>query len=340
MSKNLLAIAGRGRERLCRLPILLAGNFALIATLSFVHPARNAAAQQNAPCQQPCANLATAPAPAGQAHQLPPAKNFIEYWYGPDYRTPFVLKANSGSPADISRNTVEYKHLDFWSLGTNFVDLTFNQSGTVEPAASGGAGASEIYATLRSSLGLHRIVDSRQFAHGPLRDVDAEVGADLQTKNSAMAPAQRTLFVGPRLEWRMPQGSSLGVGLHLRKEWNYNGILGKAVEFNPGFNIEPAWNLHFRAGRLQMAEIGFAEFNTPKGRDGNGVQTVSEFLTRNFVSIDVGDSVFHRTESVKFNAGLWYWHNQYGEPSSEPVTGQLVPIFGIAVSLDGGKAHR
>ena len=277
---------------------------------------------------------------AEQSRRLPPAKNFIEYWYGSDYRTPFVVNPNSGSAADIPRNTVEYKHLDFWSLGSNFADLTVNQSGMAEPAASGGAGATEVYATLRSSIGLHRIADSRQFSHGPLRDIDAEAGADLETKNSAMAPAQRTIFVGPKLEWRLPQGSSLGVGLHLRKEWNYNGILGKAVEFNPGFNIEPAWNLPFRVGKLQMAEIGFADFNTPKGRDGNGVQTVSEFLVRNFVSIDAGDFVFHRTELVKLNAGLWYWHNEYGEPSSAPGTGQLVPIFGLAVSLDGGQAHR
>src|SRR5215472_84554 len=81
----------------------------------------------------------------------------VSYWYGSAYHTPFVLKPGTFQTADIRRNSLEYTHLGFWSLGSNFADLMVNQSDSAEPASNGGTGATEVYAILRSDLGLNEM---------------------------------------------------------------------------------------------------------------------------------------------------------------------------------------
>jgi len=55
-------------------------------------------------------------------------------------------------------------------------------------------------------------------------------------------------------------------------------------------------------------------------------------------SADVGAVLFHRSQLVEVSGGLWYWHNEYGKPSSDPGAGQATPFVGLAFHLDGGRA--
>jgi hypothetical protein len=265
--------------------------------------------------------------------------NVVSYWYGPYYRTPFVLTSTTGQAADIQRNALEYSHLSFWTFGSNFADLMLNQSSMAEPASNGGSGATELYATLRSDLGLNEATHTKTFQKGPLRDISIELGANLETKNSSFAPSERTLYFGPKLQMALPRGY-FNVGLHLRKEWNHEGVLGKSESYDPDFNIEPTWMLPFKVGKMYLAYSGFAEYNTQKGKDSFGTQMVPEFLLRNFLTVDVGGLLFHKPQVVDLNCGFWYWHNEYGKPSSDTGAKQMTPMFGLALHLDGVRQHR
>ena len=276
---------------------------------------------------------------APSASHRPAGSDEVTYWYGSLYRTPFVMQPNSGNPADIQRSSLEYNHVGFWSLGSNFADVIVNQSGMAEPSSGGGSGATELYATLRSDFGLNEMTRTRAFHFGPVRDVAIEVGANLETKNSSFAPAERTIYFGPQIQFAVPRGY-FNVGLHLRKEWNHEGVLGKSEDYSPDVNIEPTWMFPFAVGKVHMAYSGFADYNTQKGMDSFGTPTVGEFLIRNAVSVDVG-ALMGRSQLVEVNGGFWYWHNEYGKPqATKPGAEQMVPMIGLTVHLDGGSGKH
>jgi len=271
----------------------------------------------------------------GEAH----GTAVLSYWYGASYHTPFVLNETTGKAADIARNAVEFTHAAQWGLLSSFTDVTVSQSSIAEPAVSGGTGATEIYAILRPGVGLNAATRSSAFTFGPVRDVVFEIGANLETKNSSFAPAERTLYVGPKVVFAMPRGF-VNVGLHYRKEWNHEGVLGQVEDYEPNFNVEPTWLLPFALGKAHLSYSGFAEYNTAKGRDSFGTETRPEFLLRNSVNIDVGLLMFGRSQMVDLSGGFWYWHNEYGKPASDPGATQMTPIVGLTFHLDGGRSIR
>ena len=110
-----------------------------------------------------------------------------------------------------------------WERGaslSNFADVMVNMSNLAEPANGGGSGATETYFILRPGIDLNELSHSRVFHKGPLRDVVFEFGANLETKNSSYAPSEKTIYIGPKLEFALPKGF-FNVGLHFRKEWNH-----------------------------------------------------------------------------------------------------------------------
>jgi hypothetical protein len=280
--------------------------------------------------------------PAEVSPKLPAQQHnsdVVGYWYGPNYRTPFVVKPGTGEAADIQRNSVEYSHVGSWGMVNNFADVMVNISDMAEPAASGGSGATEAYVILRSNVGLNEATYSSTFHRGPLCDVSIEAGANLETKNSSYAPSEKTIYVGPNLQFSLPRGF-FNVGLHLRKEWNHEGVLGRSESYDPGFNIEPTWMLPFSIGKGNFTFSGFADYNTPKGKDSFGTPTVGEFLIRSIVAMDIGGRLLHRSRLLDLSGGVWYWRNMYGKPSSAPGTEQTTPIIGMALHLDGFRNHR
>jgi hypothetical protein len=202
----------------------------------------------------------TSPAPA---FEPPPfADNVFAYVYGPAYRNPFITSAAQPRGADIVRNGIEFKHVDAWQYGHNLVELVAKKSGSVEPAAGGGSGAQAFYAILRSGISINRVAHRTVIALGPLRDIDIQAGLNFQEKHTDMSPNERTLYLGPNFQCAFGRGM-LNVALQLRKEWNYNGILGRNENFNTGFNIEPVWHFPLDVGRVQFMFEGYAEYNSP-----------------------------------------------------------------------------
>ncbi len=138
-----------------------------------------------------------------------------------------MLNPNTGKAASIARNSIEFTNVGAWGVLTNFADVMVNLSNMAEPATGGGSGATEAYVILRPAIDLNELGHSDTFKKGALRDITFEMGANLETKNTSYAPSEKTIYIGPKLVFAMPKGF-LNVGLHFRKEWNHEGVLGKS----------------------------------------------------------------------------------------------------------------
>jgi uncharacterized iron-regulated membrane protein len=282
-------------------------------------------------------------APQGAAAPFRPptfADDTLRYVYGPHYRNPFITTPEQPDGADIARNAIELKHVDAWKYGHNLVEVIIKKSSDIEPAAGGGTGALGLYAIFRSGVGINRIARKPIISLGPLRDIDIQAGMNLETKSTDYAPQERTLYLGPNLQFRFGSGF-LNVGLQLRKEWNHNGNLGKNESYDVDFNIEPVWHFPFRVGGAQLAFDGYADYNTPKGKDAAGRQTRAEFITRPLLKLDISPVVGRKSGVLELAVGFEYWHNMFGKDANRvPGAKQLTPVFSLAVHLPlGGSGH-
>jgi hypothetical protein len=284
-------------------------------------------------------HAAEGPASSDDAFKLPLyVNNALAYVYGPDYRTPFVTSAAQSQGADIARSALDFGHVDAWKYGHNLAEITLKKSNAVEPAAGGASGATEFYAIVRSGIGINRLAGQPIVRIGALRDIDLQVGADLQTKNTAVAPDERALYLGTRLLFILGDGF-VNVGVQARKEWNHNGILGRSEDYGVGLNIEPAWSFPFQVGRLALVFDGFADYNSPKGKDAFGQPTRAEYLLRPQLKVDLGTSLGLRRGILQFGVGLERWHNLFGKDARVvPGADQTTPVLSLIVHWGGRRA--
>lgn len=294
----------------------------------------------DAPAESSSARTGGRPEPGSAPGTFPLfVNNSLAYVHGADFRTPFIANAAQPRGADIARGTLQFSHVDAWRLGHNLAQVMFRSSSSVEPAAGGGAGATEFYGVFRAGLSINRMADRSVIGFGPLRDIDIQAGADLQTKNSAYAPSERALYLGPRLLFHFYSGAFLNVGIHLRKEWNRNGILGRNESYDAGLNIEPAWSVPFRVGSARLVFDGFADYNAPKGRNAAGHETRAELLVRPQLKLDVGALLGLAPAVLEFGAGMEYWHNMFGQDARVvPGAEQSAPVFSLIFHWGGHRA--
>ena len=260
----------------------------------------------------------------------------LSFLYGSSYRTPFVTTADAPGGTDIGKATLEFVHNDSWKYGSNFIDFSLRKSDNGEPALGGGTGALEVYAILRTNLSFNKIGHTKKFRAGPLRDVALELGANLESKNSHYAPEEKTIFIGPNFQFQIPRGF-LNVGLHYRKEWNHQGIFGRNDNYDPNFNIEASWSVPVPGFRAPLFFAGFATYNTPKGRDSFGSESVSEVLIRPRVMLDAGKLLFDRRGLLEIGGGVEYWYNEYGKNTGRtPGAKQTTPFVQLTYHLTHG----
>jgi len=281
--------------------------------------------------------LAVPPARAQASHAPgPPSLDTISYLYGVNYRTPGVVSAAEPDGADVSRHSIVFLHLDSWRFGSNLVDVNLRISDHAEPAAGGGTGAAEVYAILRSTLSFNKIGGTRRFTYGPLQDVGWEFGFNLQSKNSNYAANEKTLYLGPTFRFAIPRGF-LTSGVHFRKEWNHNGVLGTGESYSPNLNVDANWSIPLPSGRVPLTFAGFATVNTPKGLDSFGKPTATEVLIRPRLMVDAGSLLFGSRGVLEAGGGVEYWHNVFGKRAGVvPGADQLAAFVQLTVRLTGG----
>jgi nucleoside-specific outer membrane channel protein Tsx len=284
---------------------------------------------------------APAGVPVGAAQSFKPptfADDTLMYVLGPAFRNPFITTPSQPDGADISRHAIEFKHVDAWKYGHNLVEVMIKKSSDVEPAAGGGTGATGLYSIFRAGVGINRLAGKPLIAIGPLRDIDIQAGMNLETKNSDYAPAERTLYFGPNFQFRFGAGF-LNVGLQLRKEWNHNGNLGVRESYDVDVNIEPVWHFPFRIGPARLTFDGFADYNTPKGKDAAGRDTRAEFITRPQLKLDISRVVGRQARVLEVGVGFQYWHNMFGKDADRvPGAKEFTPVLTLTVHLPLGNS--
>jgi hypothetical protein len=326
--------AGRGRA----VHQLVHRGVTLLALVAAVAAPCAAAAQ--GPDQGAAAGQSASPIAGAPQGFKPPtfADDTLAYVVGPAYRNPFIATSSQPDGADIVRNAVEFKHVGAWRYGHNAIEIIIKKSSDVEPAAGGGTGALGLYSVFRSGVGINRVAGRPVVAIGPLRDIELQVGLNLETKSSDYAPQERSLFFGPNLQFRFGAGF-LNVALQVRKEWNHNGNLGKNESYDLDLNIEPVWHFPFQVGRARLAFDGYADYNTAKGKDATGRDTRPEFITRPLLKLDVSPVLGASGRVIEIGIGFEYWHNLFGKDAARvPGARQFTPVVTLVAHLPLGSS--
>ena len=259
--------------------------------------------------------LLTAGAASAQIFQ----DNVLEYRYGTTFREPT-------NPLDIAKSIINYTHVDGYRWGSNFLSIDYLISDGNDPANLGGEGAREIYAVYRHGLSYNKITGSKG-GWGPIADFGLTLGGDVNAKNDFFAAGKRLLVAGPYIAWAVPKGF-LQTSFNWCKEWNHNGIVGVEVEFDSHFCFEAAWSFPIPLGFTTAKFNGFFNVVTPKGKDGFGVETKTEILTRPEIVIDVGELFHHKKGFIEAGFAYEYWFNKFGN-DSDLMTGAIAntPMF-------------
>ncbi|MGU3540752.1 hypothetical protein [Methylobacterium sp. A54F] len=256
------------------------------------------------------------------------------------------IPATGGNPLDgrgIPKTVLNISHADAWAYGTNFFSLDILKSGSQDPAGyafpnSGiatGVGATEAYGLYRGTLSGNALTGTTAFAvPGLIKDVSLSYGTDLNSKNTAFGSEKRLVVAGLNVAFDLPAGF-LNLAVHASKEFNRNGLVplpARAVEFNVTPEFEIVYKLPLGFTGLPLSLAGFNNIVLPKGRDGFGAETVTEFLSRTNLVLDLGKLVYDQPGKVDVFVGFQYWRNKFGNDARR-VPGSEEKTFLAGVSL-------
>jgi nucleoside-specific outer membrane channel protein Tsx len=259
------------------------------------------------------------------AHAQGFSDNSVSLTYGPDFKEPGVSTPADPKGVPISKEIISVTHVDGWKYGSNFanIDALFSNNNDKANSINGmtgnnsNANAVEVYALYRGQLSPNAIFDTTitTIPH-VTKEIDFEIGGDFNTKNTAFAPQKKLFVVGPNFHLDVPYFAFLNIGLHFSQEWNQNGIVGHAVNFSPAFEFESAYLVPLDFVGIPLRFSGFANFVEPKGKDGFGNSTKTEFLTQNNLILDLGGLAFDKPHFLDIYVGYQYWLNKFGNNSN------------------------
>ncbi|WP_228936591.1 hypothetical protein [Paraburkholderia saeva] len=237
---------------------------------------------------------------------------YIGYRYGSNFHYP-------GVPDKVAQNIGYLTTVGGFRFGSYAFNVDYLVSDSANPEAGGpsSGGAQEVYSVGRVTFSGGKIL-GRPVGIGFIRDVGLTAGYEFGVKNDAYAQRARMLVLGPTIEFALPRGFwNLTAGL--RTESNHNGIVGVDVHYNTAWHVESSWLFPFQAGPLPLMFRGFASVTGPKGKDGFGVETTTEFLTRMSLLADLGSFAGH-PRTVYAGVGYEYWYHMYGTPTHAAVS--------------------
>ncbi len=251
---------------------------------------------------------------------------FIGYRTGNQFREP-------GIDGTLAKNIVQLGHASGWAYGTNFFNVDMLMSDQGDPTASGTSGANEVYVVYRGSVSLGKI-HQRDLGFGPVRDISLTAGFDFNAKDNAFASKKRFLVLGPTFNFNLSAGF-LDLGIWACHEQNYNGIVGKSVDFKTTYMVSAAWGVPFQLGPVATEFKGYANYVGPKGKDGFGVETEAETLANLALMVDLSP-LFGTKKKVYAGPGFEYWNNKFGGRNSSapaPATNRRVTAPMLQVQI-------
>ena len=234
--------------------------------------------------------------------------------------------SNPKKAVDITENLVHFDHNDTGGYIYNSFSITVTKSNHNDPANNGGAGATQAFASYRGDI------SAVNFGYKPISfpgvvDTQFEFGLDLNTKNTTYAPGGQLLVVGPNFVFDLP--GSVNLGVHLAKQWDHNGFLGKADSFSPTAELELSYAEPLDFTGLPLRLEGSIDYTFPEGR-GSGGRTTHVIFAYNSLVLDAGLMLNYRAHVIDAFVGAQFY--KIGYPSHPTGSSQqAAPYFGVAV---------
>ena len=232
------------------------------------------------------------------------------------------IPATKGNPLNgrpIPKNVVNISHVDAWEYGTNFLSLDPKGFAFPNLGIQTGIGATEAYGIYRGTLSGNAITGTKAFnVPGIVKDISLSYGTDLNSKDQAFGSEKRLVVAGLNFAFDVPAGF-LNLSVHASKEFNRNGIVPlpfRDVEFNFTPEFEIVYSIPLTFTNLPLSIVGFNNIVCPKGTDGFGNKTVTEFLSRSNLVLDVGKLVYDQPNKVDAFIGFQYWRNKFGNDAA------------------------
>jgi nucleoside-specific outer membrane channel protein Tsx len=242
---------------------------------------------------------------------------FLGYRTSSEFREP-------GIDGTVGKNILQLGHASGWAYGSNFFNVDMLMSDRNDPAANGKTGANEVYVVYRGGLSLGKLT-GKNLGFGPVRDLSITGGVDFNAKDNAFASKKRFLVLGPTFHIAVPKGF-WDLSVFACHEQNYNGIVGKSVDYNTTWELSTAWGIPFQMGSVGAEFKGYANYIGAKGKDGFGVETKPETLANLSLLVDISP-VFGAKNKVFVGGGFEYWNNKFGGRNSDapaPATNRRV----------------
>lgn len=200
--------------------------------------------------------------------------------------------AEPANARDVHKTIAGYSYSAGVGDISRFANVEWLRSDADDPARNSRAGADEVYAVYRQH-------------HWQSKGWALSWGLDAGTKNDAFAGAPRKLLAG--VTHALPvSGGFAEVGLYAYKEWNYNGIVGRSVTFDPTWQLAAAWGVSVFDGAQWQ---GFAAVTGEKGRDGFGAPTAVESLVRTSLLWPLAEVAGGR---LMAGPAVEWWQNKFG----------------------------
>jgi nucleoside-specific outer membrane channel protein Tsx len=242
---------------------------------------------------------------------------------------------------------LNFTHFDVWAYGTNFftVDWLKATNGKAPPFGTPAApcdafdppgtercaGFTEIYGLFRSTLGLNQLTGTKMFAAGPLTNIELVVGSDLNTDNTTLGSAKRSIQGGLQFDFATPYKGFFNVGVFAYKEWQNDGFAalfagtdGK-VDFDTTWAVEmlyvqplgfiPSIPLTYKALVVIHGDKGCGEVCGPIGP---GLVRTTEYLTQQTLALDLGQLAWNQPGKLSVWAAYRYWKNKFGIDPNQP----------------------
>ncbi|MDI4234184.1 hypothetical protein OZ411_15340 [Bradyrhizobium sp. Arg237L] len=171
----------------------------------------------------------------------------------------FTVRPDGSINGKTAMSVYSFTHFDVWAYGTNFFLASLYKSDHNDPAgpcvapgltvtggAGGCAGATDMFAMIRSTFGFNEIFDTKAFTYGPLRNVSLEVGVEAESENTFLAPNHRAVVAGLQFAFDLPYRGYFNFAPLVRKEWHHNAFIQCGfVTFNAGVDCTPDGNRDF-----------------------------------------------------------------------------------------------
>jgi len=246
--------------------------------------------------------------------------NSISYHYEFDATNPGAGKT--------PKNVLTFTHFDVWAYGTNFFNVDWLKATNARtpplgtPAApcdtfpagtpTTCAGYTEIYGLFRSTFGWNQLFNTKAFSMGPLTNIEFVVGADLNTDNTTLGSAKRSIQGGLQFDFAAPYKGFLNVGVFAYKEWQNDGFASTfpvALYVQPLGFLPPSVPLTFKSFAVIHGDKGCGE---PCGPGSPGLTRTTEYLTQQTLALDVGQMAWNKPGQLSVWGAYRYWKNKFG----------------------------